>query len=135
MTLVTRKFKLTHSQQYKEDLGDNFEIVTAFSREGPTKVYVQHRLNERADEINQLLEKKGYFYVCGDASKMAREVNTIMGRIISEKRGLSEAKGQEIVKQMRSSNQYQEVCFTDHSKNAMLTMSLGCMGLIAHLIV
>jgi hypothetical protein len=41
---------------------------------------------------------------------MAREVNTIMGRIISEKRGLSETKGQEIVKQMRSSNQYQEVC-------------------------
>ena len=100
-------------------------------------MYVQHRLNERADEINQLLEKKGYFYVCGDASKMAREVNTIMGRIISEKRGLSEAKGQEIVKQMRSSNQYQEVCFfADESKNdAMLTMNLGCMGLIPHLTV
>jgi len=53
---------------------------------------------------------------------MAREVNTIMGRIISEKRGLSEAKGQEIVKQMRSSNQYQEVCsytfpFAQHNAN------------------
>jgi NADPH-ferrihemoprotein reductase len=39
---------------------------------------------------------------------MAREVNTIMARIISEKRGLPEAKGEEIVKKMRTSNQYQE---------------------------
>jgi len=63
---------------------------------------------------------------------MAREVNTIMGRIISEKRGLSEAKGQEIVKQMRSSNQYQEVCFSQVCLNdAMLTIGLGCMGLIS----
>lgn len=89
-------------------MGDQFELVTAFSREGPKKVYVQHRLKERAAEINDLLLQKAYFYVCGDAANMAREVNTILGQIISEQRGIPESKGEEIVKSMRSSNAYQE---------------------------
>jgi len=81
---------------------------TAFSREGPSKVYVQHKLKEAAAEINKLLEQKAYFYVCGDAANMAREVNSLLSKIISEQRGVSEAKGEEIVKAMRASNQYQE---------------------------
>lgn len=89
-------------------MGDKFELVTAFSREGPKKVYVQHRLKERAAEINDLLLQKAYFYVCGDAANMAREVNTILGQIISSQRGIPESKGEEIVKSMRSSNAYQE---------------------------
>ena len=82
-------------------------MVTAFSREGPNKVYVQHRLKERAKEVNELLEQKAYLYVCGDAANMAREVNTVLAQIIAEQRGIPEAKGEEIVKNMRSSNQYQ----------------------------
>ena len=98
---------LTNFQSYKKALGDKFELVLAFSREGSKKVYVQHRLQERAKEINDLLEKKAYFYVCGDAANMAREVNTVLGRILTEQRGISEAKAEEIVKNMRASNQYQ----------------------------
>ncbi|KAK4214842.1 hypothetical protein QBC37DRAFT_141529 [Rhypophila decipiens] len=95
-------------EEAKEALGDKFELVTAFSREGNKKVYVQHRLKERSQEINELLEKKAYFYVCGDAANMAREVNTVLAQIISEQRGIPEAKAEEIVKNMRASNQYQE---------------------------
>jgi len=59
--------------------------------------------------VNELLEKeKANFYVCGDASNMAREVSIILGKIISGQRGLGPEKGEEIVKNMRSSNQYQE---------------------------
>lgn len=83
-------------------------MITAFSREGSQKTYVQHRLKEHAVEVNKLLEQKGYFYVCGDAANMAREVNTILGKIIAEQRGVTEAKGEEVVKLMRNSNQYQE---------------------------
>ncbi|KFA72831.1 hypothetical protein S40288_08553 [Stachybotrys chartarum IBT 40288] len=93
---------------YKEALGDKFELITAFSREGPSKVYVQHRLKEHAKEVNELLTQKGYFYVCGDAANMAREVNAVLAQIIAEGRGVSEAKGEEIVKNMRAANQYQE---------------------------
>ncbi|KAI1265585.1 NADPH-cytochrome P450 reductase [Xylariaceae sp. FL1019] len=95
-------------KEYKKALGDNFELVTAFSREGSKKVYVQHRLKEKAKEINELLQQKAYLYVCGDAANMAREVNTVLGQIIAEQRGLPESKGEEIVKNMRAANQYQE---------------------------
>ncbi|KAF1348008.1 NADPH-cytochrome P450 reductase [Delphinella strobiligena] len=92
----------------KKDMGDNFEMITAFSREGPKKVYVQHLLRERAAEIDKLLQQKAYFYVCGDAANMAREVNAVLAQIISEQRGVPESKAEEIVKAMRSSNTYQE---------------------------
>jgi len=71
-------------------------------------VYVQHQIEENAEEINKLLEQKAYFYVCGDAANMAREVNTLLGKIISKHRNVSETKGEEVVKAMRASNQYQE---------------------------
>jgi NADPH-ferrihemoprotein reductase len=95
-------------QEYKLALGDSLEVITAFSREGSQKVYVQHRLRERAAEVNELLLQKAYFYVCGDAANMAREVNEILGQIIAEHRGVDKKKGEEIVKAMRSANQYQE---------------------------
>jgi len=102
--------------------------VTAFSREGPKKVYVQHRLKERAKEVNELLEQKAYLYVCGDAANMAREVNTVLGQIISEQRGLPEAKGEEIVKNMRAANQYQVRAFHNTCSRYMkvkLTIATG----------
>ncbi|CAN9115520.1 unnamed protein product [Alternaria alternata] len=95
-------------KQYQADLGDKFEMYTAFSRDGPKKVYVQNKLEEAGEEVNKLLEQKAYFYVCGDAAHMAREVNTLLGKIISKYRNVSEIKGEEIVKAMRASNQYQE---------------------------
>lgn len=96
-----------NEQEYKKTLGDNLEIVTAFSREGSEKVYVQHRLKERSKEVGELLSQRAYFYVCGDAAHMAREVNTVLAQILAESRGVSEAKGEEIVKNMRAANQYQ----------------------------
>lgn len=70
-------------------------------------MYVQHRLRERASEVNALLQQGASFYVCGDAMNMAREVNLVVGRIISEHRGLPQAKVEEIVKYMRATAQYQ----------------------------
>ncbi|RDW80664.1 NADPH-cytochrome P450 reductase [Coleophoma crateriformis] len=95
-------------EEYKQALGDKFELITAFSRDGPKKVYVQHRLKEHQKEVNELLLQKAYFYVCGDAANMAREVNTMLAKIMSEERGIPETKAEEIVKSMRSANQYQE---------------------------
>ncbi len=94
-------------KEYKKILGDKFELVTAFSRAGSKKVYVQHRLKERAKEVNELLQKKAYFYVCGDAANMARAVNAVLAQILADERGISEAKAEEVVKNMRAANQYQ----------------------------
>lgn len=89
-------------------MGDKFELITAFSRDGPEKVYVQHKLKEHGEEVNKLIEQRGYFYVCGDAANMAREVNQVLGQVISEQRGVPKEKGEEVVKSMRAANQYQE---------------------------
>lgn len=91
-------------------MGDKFEMHTAFSREGPEKVYVQHLLKQQGKIINDLLEQKAYFYVCGDAANMAREVNAVLVQIIAEHRDKTEAKAEEIVKNMRAANQYQVRC-------------------------
>ncbi|KAL9102958.1 MAG: hypothetical protein Q9163_001945 [Psora crenata] len=96
-------------ESFKNDLGETFTLITAFSRESPKKTYVQHRLEENAALVNSLLqEHKANFYVCGDAANMAREVSTMLGKIISEQRGVSLEKAEDVVKAMRNSNQYQE---------------------------
>ena len=69
---------------------------------------MQQRLQERAAQVNELLLQKANFYVCGDAANMAREVSIVLGQIVAEQRGLKPEKGEEVIKAMRSANQYQE---------------------------
>ena len=83
-------------------------IFNAFSRESSKKVYVQHLLQQNAKFVNDLLQQKANFYVCGDASRMAREVNEQLADIISQERGIDKNKAEGIVKTMRSSGVYQE---------------------------
>lgn len=94
-------------KEFKKALGDRFELITAFSRETSKKVYVQHRLREKAKKVNELLLKKAYFYVCGDAANMAREVHATLTKILVEERDIPEGKAEDIVKRMRDSTQYQ----------------------------
>ena len=95
-------------QAYKEALGDKLTIFNAFSREQSEKVYVQHLLKQNGKLVNELLQKKANFYVCGDAANMARQVNDELGRIIAKERGVDEKKAEQTVKSMRSSGVYQE---------------------------
>ena len=58
--------------------------------------------------VNDFLQKKANFYVCGDAANMARQVNDILGEIIASERGVDGKKAEQTVKSMRSSGVYQE---------------------------
>ena len=49
-------------------------LDTAFSRDQAKKVYVQDRIAEHAAEVYAWLERGAYFYVCGDATRMAKDV-------------------------------------------------------------
>lgn len=69
---------------------------------------MQHDLSNNGKLVNELLQKKANFYVCGDAAHMAREVNEVLGQIIEKERGVPKAKAEQIVKSMRSSGVYQE---------------------------
>lgn len=58
-------------------------LDTAFSRDQARKVYVQDRMEERAAELYQWLERGAYFYVCGDATRMAKDVETALLDVIA----------------------------------------------------
>lgn len=53
-------------------------LDTAFSRDQQKKVYVQDRMREKATELYKWLQRGAYFYVCGDASRMAKDVETAL---------------------------------------------------------
>lgn len=84
------------------------KVINAFSREGPEKVYVQHRMEQNAEMINNLLKQGGFFYVCGDANRMAREAQNTLAKIISQQRDIPMNKAEDIVKNMKTQNIYQE---------------------------
>lgn len=95
--------------RYAQQLGELFEMHTAFSREQlGAKVYVQHKLKEVSHHLNALLEQGAYIYVCGDASKMARDVQHTLSEIIAKERNIPEERGAEIVRGLKVQNRYQE---------------------------
>ena len=63
-------------------------LDTAFSRDQAYKVYVQHRLLENAREVYAWLQEGAHFYVCGDAARMAKDVDVALHQIV-EKEGAS----------------------------------------------
>ncbi len=67
-------------ESYKDKYG--LKITTAFSRDQEQKFYVQNRMQEQANELFQWLENGAYFYVCGDARRMAKDVDTVLQQII-----------------------------------------------------
>lgn len=96
--------------EYAQVLGDAFEMHTAFSRKDPdAKVYVQHKLLENAKQINHLLEnEKANIYVCGDALRMARDVQKALTKIIASERGVDEERAAELIRGLKTQNRYQE---------------------------
>ena len=62
------------------------KFVTAFSRDQAEKIYVQHRMLENAAELYDWLENGAIFYVCGDASRMAKDVDTALHQIVEKVR-------------------------------------------------
>jgi sulfite reductase (NADPH) flavoprotein alpha-component len=83
------------------------QLSTAFSRDGPEKVYVQQRMLENAAELWRWLEAGAHFYVCGDAKRMAADVDAALARIIREQGGRSEDDAQAYLQTLRKSNRYQ----------------------------
>jgi sulfite reductase (NADPH) flavoprotein alpha-component len=69
--------------------GKLHRLDLAFSRDQPGKVYVQHRMREQARELWSWLQNGAYFYVCGDAKHMARDVHQTLIEIARQQGGMS----------------------------------------------
>lgn len=84
----------------------HLQMDLAFSRDQEHKVYVQHKMWEKGQEIYRWLEKGAHLYVCGDAQRMAKDVEAMLQAIIQEfgKKEISEAK--EFIKHLRQQKRY-----------------------------
>ncbi len=93
-------------QQYLAN-GQLTRLDTAFSRDQLLKVYVQDRMRENAKELWTWLQGGAHFYVCGDAKRMAKDVDTALHAIIAEQGGMTNELAAEYVKQMKKEKRYQ----------------------------
>ena len=78
----------------------------AFSRDQAEKIYVQTRMRENAKELFGWLEEGGYFFVCGDATRMAKDVDSALHEIIAAEGGLSEEQASEYVANLKREKRY-----------------------------
>jgi sulfite reductase (NADPH) flavoprotein alpha-component len=70
--------------------GSLHRLDTAFSRDQPEKIYVQHRMIEHGAQIWTWLQDGAHFYVCGDGSRMAKDVDAALRQIARVHGGLPE---------------------------------------------
>jgi sulfite reductase (NADPH) flavoprotein alpha-component len=80
----------------------------AFSRDQQEKVYVQDKLKQNAADVWQWLQDGAYIYVCGDASRMAKDVNDALIAIIEEQGGKSREEAEQFINQLRKDKRYQK---------------------------
>lgn len=81
-------------------------IDAAFSRDQAHKVYVQNRLRECGSEIFEWLSKGAYFYVCGDAHHMAKDVEVALHHIVQEHGHLDSEGTKQYIKKLRADKRY-----------------------------
>jgi sulfite reductase (NADPH) flavoprotein alpha-component len=87
--------------------GTLMRLDTAFSRDQEQKVYVQHRMIGHAKELYGWLEEGGHFYVCGDANRMARDVEKALHEVVQLAGGKTPDEAAAYVKKLQAEKRYQ----------------------------
>jgi sulfite reductase (NADPH) flavoprotein alpha-component len=78
----------------------------AFSRDQEHKIYVQDRMLEQAATFYQWLEGGASLYVCGDASRMAKDVDATLHAIVEQQSGLSADAASEYINALKDQHRY-----------------------------
>src|SRR6266705_2109659 len=79
----------------------------AFSRDQTSKVYVQHKMLEAAQELWRWLANGAYLYVCGDAKRMAGDVNLALRQIAVTQGGMDSAAAKRFLVELAKAGRYQ----------------------------
>lgn len=79
---------------------------TAFSRDQSQKIYVQHRIREEGREVWSWLHEGAYLYVCGDAERMAPDVDAAIHAVVEEHGAMSKEAAAEYVANLRTQKRY-----------------------------
>lgn len=102
-----------HDFLYREELeamkadGTLTRLDTAFSRDQAEKIYVQTRMLEHAAELWRWLEEGAHLYVCGDAKRMAKDVDAALHKVIESAGGRTADQAAEYVQKLKSTKRYQ----------------------------
>jgi len=95
-------------QDFLETLVTNKQLTlnTAFSRDQKEKIYVQHLMTKQGSEIYSWLENGAYIYVCGDAKKMAIQVEKTLIEIIKTYKKCHESDALDYLKKLKEEKRY-----------------------------
>ena len=102
----------THDFLYQLDWQDALKdgaltrMDVAFSRDTPEKIYVQHKLWDRRAELVEWLDGGAYFYVCGDAKAMAKDVRAALVRAYADVKALSPEAAEQAVVTLEREKRY-----------------------------
>ena len=97
---------------YREELetlqqeGVLTRLDTAFSRDQTEKIYVQHRMLEQGEQLWQWLQQGAHFCVCGDASRMAKDVDAALKTIVQTHGNMSAEAAADYVAKMAQEKRY-----------------------------
>src|SRR5438477_5291225 len=98
-----------YDDEFEKMKSDGFltRLDLAWSRDSAEKSYVQHKMLESADEIWKWMDgESAHFFVCGDARRMAKDVDAALRKIIQDKGGKSEAQTNEHVEKLKADKRY-----------------------------
>ena len=97
-------YQLEWQQALKE--GSLHRLDLAFSRDQSEKVYVQAKLRQRGKELFAWLESGAHLYVCGDATRMAKDVHAALLDVIATHGGASREEAEEYLSTLQQSCRY-----------------------------
>jgi len=95
-------------EEFWNDLAESrrLKLDLAFSRDQAEKIYVQHRLLENGKEIWSWLQSGAYFYVCGEADPMAKQVEAAVRQISEQHGNLSSEESLAFIRMLRQTKRY-----------------------------
>ncbi|CEE90628.1 sulfite reductase, alpha subunit (flavoprotein) [Xenorhabdus nematophila str. Anatoliense] len=98
-------YQVEFQRYVKEGLLTRIDL--AWSRDQQNKIYVQNKLYEQGAEIWRWIQDGAHLYVCGDANRMAKDVEQTLLDIISQQGGMDVEQADEFLSELRFERRYQ----------------------------
>lgn len=97
-----------YGEEFEEMMRDGVltKFDCAWSRDQAQKVYVQHRMLDSGAELWRWLDEGAYFFVCGDAKRMAKDVDAALRTIVQQHGGKAPEAASEYVEKMKTDKRY-----------------------------
>ena len=89
---------------YKRQILNRLDL--AFSRDQDHKIYVQDRMREKGADLFAWLQEGAHVYVCGDATRMARDVDDALHQIVAEHGSLDDEAAQDYINRLKKDKRY-----------------------------